>query len=106
MGESQIAVSITGYTSVRKGESHLRAALNKGPVSVCLCSDTWQDYSGGILRSCGTQSDHCVQATGYGPGYWNIRNSWGPDWGEEGYIRLAVGSDLCGVADDTTFPTF
>jgi len=35
---------------------------------------------------------------------WKIRNSWGSDWGESGYIYVERGYDLCGVADEVTIP--
>ena len=33
------------------------------------------------------QADHCVTLVGYDDtgGYWIIKNSWGPLWGEGGY---------------------
>jgi len=103
----RIAISITGYKSVSRGESSLKNALNEGPASVCLAASSWQSYRGGILSKCDNQVDHCVQTTGYsGSSYWRIRNSWGTGWGESGFIRLAQGSDLCKVSDDTTYPTY
>jgi hypothetical protein len=103
----RIAVSITGYKSVGRGESSLKSALNAGPASLCLAASSWQSYRGGILSKCDNNVDHCVQGTGYsGSSYWRIRNSWGTGWGESGFIRLAQGSDLCKVSDDTTYPTF
>lgn len=104
---SKIAVTISGYHSVSRGESALKNALNEGPASLCLAASSWQSYRGGILSRCDNQVDHCVQGTGYsGSSYWRIRNSWGTRWGESGFIRLAQGSDLCKVSDDTTYPTF
>jgi len=104
---SKIAITITGYHSVSRGESALKNALNEGPASVCLAASSWQSYRGGILSRCDNQVDHCVQTTGYsGDSYWRIRNSWGTGWGESGFIRLAQGKDLCKVSDDTTYPTY
>ena len=37
--------------------------------------------------------DHGVVAVGYTADYWLIRNSWGGDWGEAGYIRLTRSKD-------------
>lgn len=106
----QHAVKISGFTSVQKGEKHLLTALNHGPVSVCLAAESFQTYTSGILKRCSGAVDHCVQAVGYGTDngvdYWLVRNSWGTVWGEEGYIRVERGSDLCKISGDVTFPTF
>eukprot|EP00929_Paragymnodinium_shiwhaense_P000521 TRINITY_DN10075_c0_g2_i3.p1 TRINITY_DN10075_c0_g2~~TRINITY_DN10075_c0_g2_i3.p1 ORF type:complete len:549 (+),score=151.65 TRINITY_DN10075_c0_g2_i3:106-1752(+) len=45
--------------------------------------------------------DHAVLAVGWGQengtAYWRIQNSWGPDWGEDGFFRMAMGVDESGV---------
>ena len=48
---------------------------------------------------CGSSLDHGVLAVGYDDSAWLVKNSWGASWGEKGYVRLAVGSDTCGLAD-------
>jgi len=81
------------------------------PISVCVDAETWQYYTGGVITSadnCGDSLDHAVVATGWlqanGTTAWNVRNSWGADWGEKGYIWLAFDDDVCGVADLVTAP--
>ena len=52
--------------------------------------------------------DHGVLAVGYGPGYYIVKNSWGPSWGESGYIQLATGeggAGECGLLSDPSYPT-
>lgn len=70
-------------------------------------------YTGGILDSaaCGTQLDHAVTAVGYGKQgdqeYYIVRNSWGPSWGENGYIKIAAveGDGICGIQQVSVYPT-
>eukprot|EP01009_Symbiontida_sp_KSa7_P007852 NODE_4936_length_329_cov_410.350000_g4325_i0.p3 GENE.NODE_4936_length_329_cov_410.350000_g4325_i0~~NODE_4936_length_329_cov_410.350000_g4325_i0.p3 ORF type:complete len:78 (+),score=13.31 NODE_4936_length_329_cov_410.350000_g4325_i0:33-266(+) len=58
----------------------------------------WQSYTGGIVKHCPKeQPDHGVLLVGYGEDYWIVKNSWGPNWGEEGYIRLHKGDDQCNI---------
>ena len=54
-------------------------------------------------KSCGFDLDHAVAAVGYGTetdkDYYIVRNSWGKDWGEDGYVRIAAveGVGICGI---------
>ena len=88
------------------------------PVSVAIEADSlvFQFYGGGIIDSarCGTDLDHGVLIVGYGEEkgkmYWILKNSWGPDWGENGYFRIARSEStndpgICGVAMQPAFPT-
>lgn len=73
-------------------------------------------YGSGIYDgSCNSRLNHAVTVIGYGTSeedgtkYWIVKNSWGSDWGEEGYMRIArdVGVDggHCGIAKVASFPT-
>lgn len=106
---SKYVVKTTGYTTVSssaKGESDMASYVSKtGPLSVCVDASRWSSYSGGILSTCGSSVDHCVQAVGIDEsnGYWKVRNSWGTSWGESGFIRLAYGENLCEIASDANY---
>jgi len=83
----------------------------KGPVSICVDAEPWQTYVGGIFTRTTCKHgymdlDHCVHLTGFGQDGgqkdWLVKNSWGTSWGEKGYIKIAFGTNLCGVADECT----
>jgi len=101
------AYTVRGVYPVAQNENSIYNALaSYGPLSIGVDASQWQNYGGGIVRSgCGTQMDHAVQLVGYSTGsggYWIVRNSWGASWGQGGYIYLAFGGDVCGMATYVT----
>ena len=73
-------------------------------ISVAIEADrrTFQVYDGGIYdAACGTELDHGALVVGYdltvGDGYWIVKNSWGRDWGEHGFIWMRMGIVECAV---------
>ena len=94
----------------------LLKAVSKQPVSIAIEADTkvFQFYKSGIIDSgdCGTNLDHGVLIVGYGEEngllYWNVKNSWGTGWGENGYVRIARSNEvndpgICGIAMQPSF---
>jgi cathepsin F/cysteine peptidase B len=110
--KADVVATVTGSSSI-SGESGLysqTSSASGGPVSVCVDASSWSSYSGGVLTSCGNNVDHCVQLTGYANygengSYWIVRNSWGEDWGESGFIWVEIGQDLCSIGDYATIVT-
>jgi len=98
----------SGYTNIQRSEAQLQTAVNNGPASVCVAADAFQTYRSGILKACPGSIDHCVQAVGYDStnNYWIVRNSWNTNWGEQGYIRIEMGKNLCLIDQDATFPNY
>jgi hypothetical protein len=98
------------YVTTNKDETAmLNWVTSKGPLSVCVDAETWSSYQGGVVKTCGKSIDHCVQITGYSTisnlPAWHVRNSWGTDWGNSGYIYVERGHDVCAIAEDVTAVT-
>ena len=109
-------VTISGYEKVpRNNEEKLQAAVAHQPVSVAIDASSYefQLYSHGIFAGvCGTSLNHGVTVVGYGEEsgqkYWLVKNSWGSDWGESGYVRMERDSidrrGRCGIAMEASYP--
>merc|ERR1711934_733416 len=107
--------TVSKFTDVKpKSADQLKAALNKGPVSIAVEADkmVFQMYTSGILNSakCGVNLDHGVLAVGYGEGYFIVKNSWGASWGDKGYLKISdaagkQGKGICGILEQPSYPT-
>lgn len=110
-------VAIDGYEDVPANDENalMKAAANQ-PISVAIDAGGYdfQFYSEGVFSGdCGTDLDHGVAVVGYGTTldgtkYWIVKNSWGAEWGERGYIRMKRGisaeEGLCGIAMEASYP--
>lgn len=96
-----VGAKISSYRDIAHSETAIANELySVGPISIAVDATSWQSYQGGILTNCISQQvDHGVLAVGFddtfNPPYWIIKNSWAASWGEDGYIRVAKGSDQC-----------
>jgi len=99
-----------------KDEDELQEAVAEhGPVSIAyqVASD-FKQYKEGVYDSTICKSgpedvNHAVLAVGYGTdstgkAYWIVKNSWGTDWGMDGYFNIARGKNMCGLADCASYP--
>jgi C1A family cysteine protease len=98
------------YYRQSKYELELVLAVKKdGPYIAYVDAKNWPHYRKGIYPDDKCTSDpekggnHVVQLVGFGQRggipYWLVKNSWGPKWGENGYILLPFGSNACGIAN-------
>jgi len=101
--------TISGYKKVpTNDEDALIAASAEGVVSIAVeANSNFQFYSSGVFSGpCGKSLNHGIAVVGYDLGasspYYIVRNSWGASWGEGGYIRMAYGKNLCGIAMDAS----
>lgn len=104
--------TLKSYVSVKDEDSMVQAVLITS-LAVAIQADQkeFQLYKSGVLDfNCGTNLDHAVTVEGYGTedgkDYWLVRNSWSESWGENGYIKMARGKNLCGISQSVVYPIF
>ncbi|XP_052167407.1 ervatamin-B-like [Oryza glaberrima] len=122
---SHHAATIAGLRRVAtRSEASLQNAAAAQPVAVSIEAggDNFQHYRKGVYDGpCGTRLNHGVTVVGYGQEeapadggaagdkYWIIKNSWGKNWGDQGYIKMKKDvagkpEGLCGIAIRPSFP--
>ncbi|GAA0140165.1 cysteine protease [Lithospermum erythrorhizon] len=110
--KNKIAVKVSNFTTIPINEDQIEANLvHNGPLAIGLNAVFMQTYIGGV--SCPLICpkkfiNHGVLLVGYGSrgfsilrlgykSYWIIKNSWGKQWGEDGYYKLCRGYNMCGM---------
>jgi len=103
---------VGGYYGASREESLMRELVENGPFVISISpsyifrmyekgimdatQETWKQL--GIEKPEWERVDHSTVLVGYGvengKEYWLIQNSWGDDWGENGYFRIVKGKNL------------
>nr|XP_020500751.1 cathepsin O [Labrus bergylta] len=97
--------NFTAHDFSGQEEAMMGQLVERGPLAAIVDAVSWQDYLGGIIQHhCSSQwSNHAVLVVGYNTDgdipYWIVQNSWGSTWGNEGYVYIRIGGNVCGIAD-------
>ncbi|TKR76096.1 hypothetical protein L596_017291 [Steinernema carpocapsae] len=115
--EAAEGLQVYGYVDIPKGdEEALKVAVaTQGPIAVAIDAShrSFRMYAGGVFYESECDGDslsHAVLVVGYGTDpelgdYWLVKNSWGTEWGVEGYIRMARNEgNHCGIANMASYP--
>ena len=106
--ESKTLAKVKNWAFVPKDEELMKKALVKyGPLAGALNGWMLEFYEGGVFEPwfdflCPATVNHAVVIVGYGVDengmkFWKIKNSWGEDWGENGYFKIKRGEGTCGI---------
>jgi cathepsin H len=114
---SMVAATVKDVVNITQGseDEMMDAVANHGPVSIAFdVNFLFQFYSHGIYKGwlCNKGEkhvNHAVLVVGYnvtrsGEEYWIVKNSWGSDWGMDGYFWIEKGTNACGLADCVSYP--
>ncbi|EZA49885.1 cathepsin O isoform X1 [Ooceraea biroi] len=111
--KAQRGITVTDFTCdsfVDAEKELLKTLAIHGPVAVAVNAMSWQNYLGGVIQyHCDGSFEsvnHAVQIVGYDltasiPHY-IVKNSWGPTFGDKGYLYIALGKNLCGIANQVS----
>ncbi len=94
---------VTSFKNVSSSVESIKSAVaHNGPVvTVFVIYTDFLYYKSGVYRHVsGTiEGGHDVVIVGYDDEEqcWIVKNSWGPDWGDNGYFRVAMGTNECMV---------
>ena len=93
---------ITQSNEVPPVEDIKQAVYTYGAVSVAVYVDRYfQAYTGGVLDICKKRVNRCNHAViicGWddAKGAWLVKNSWGDNWGEDGFLWMVYDCNLIG----------
>ena len=107
--ENKAVIKVKEFNFVPKDEEEMKKALFKyGPLAGAINGIMMAFYEKGVYEPwfsslCPDNINHAVVIVGYGidketnKQFWRVKNSWGSQWGEDGYFRIIRGEGICGI---------
>lgn len=97
-----------------------KAIYEKGPISMnfyvessfsAMKEGIYQPVEDDCINLLETGINHCMLFVGYGQeevdgemvDYWWVKNSWGDDWAENGFVKVKMGENVCGAEGNTAY---
>ncbi|XP_044513495.1 procathepsin L-like [Gracilinanus agilis] len=110
--------SVTGFVHIPSGQERalMEAVATVGPVSAGIdtSNPSFRFYQSGVYfePQCSSSNlNHAVLVVGYGSEgidgkkYWIVKNSWGEEWGDKGYMLMTKDeNNHCGIATEASYP--
>ena len=119
-GVTTVDDGLVDYVMINGSEKLMQAVVAKfGPIAAYVEMKHAKSYGGNgknpvfysseCTRTKYRDLDHAVLITGYGTtadgqDYWMVKNSWGTDWGRDGYMMLTRGENHCGIGYQAFVP--
>lgn len=113
---NKAVVSVDGSFNITQGDEvqQAQACDQAGPIAVSYqVVGDFKNYVDGVYSSDECKNgpmdvNHAVLAVGYGTfrgeDYWIVKNSWGLDFGQDGYFWIARGKNMCGISTCSSYP--
>jgi len=107
--------TVAEYGMIEEGDVNaiMSEIYARGPVAATINAEPIVDYTGGVFTDTtkSTRTNHIVSIVGWGMDeesgrrHWIVRNSWGHYWGELGYMRVEMGSNILGLEGEVAWAT-
>ncbi|KAJ9451374.1 Cysteine proteinase B [Diplonema papillatum] len=104
--EQQAGAVISRFEAFSSDENEmLQWVMHNGPLATSMDPSGWQLYSEGVFPYCRSgATSQAVLLVGFdttaADPYWIVKNSWGKDWGVDGYISIPFGTNACSVTSN------
>ncbi|XP_069824345.1 cathepsin W-like [Dendropsophus ebraccatus] len=79
--------------------------MNYGTIAVAINDVLLKHYIRGVIQNANCDPNHlnhAVLIVGYSQDsrgrFWIVKNSWGESWGENGFFRISLGKNTCGIS--------
>ena len=110
--DTYLTYGVEEFGHVSGEQNMMQEIAQRGPIACGIAvPDALEEYTGGIF--CDTTGDmeivHDISVVGYGvendQKYWLVRNSWGTQWGEDGFFRVCRGTNNINIESDCAWAT-
>lgn len=105
---------VGGFYGASNEKSMMRDLYDHGPLAVCFQVGLgFGNYKGGVFKQDASlprtdhygRVNHAVLITGFGKTadgqkYWHVKNSWGKQWGQDGYFKIERGTNQLNMEGD------
>ena len=99
-----------GFEKAKGNHEVIKTAIRSSTPAVSFTlEDAFFRYTIGHYDGCQTPTtktkNHAIILVGYGPEYWEGKNSWGADWGDQGFVKFTRSRpDVCRVLSRVRYP--